>query len=520
MNQTLTVKQLAQQVKRKYPQYSQVDDEQLGFRILEKYPQYKKRVNTSEYEGVSGFIDGATNSAKSAVQGLQQFGSKILDNTAGRIGKGLATGDYSATDGQTKGKPFANQNLENYTTAQKFGNFTGEVAQFAIPGGAITKTGKAAGLANRAKVAGKLGTGKANTVAERVTDYGSRGLVEGTQYAGIEGVTSGGFDKDEVDVAIMSSLFPGAGAALKAGKRLTSKGKDELAGRFINSFVKPRQKDFAYGKNPGRTVAREKIVANSLEDIQPQIQNRLDVRKNELNVELAKADAKGAGLEMFDSTMKTLDDKIATLKETPNEYSSVITRLEGLKDDLTLIVPTERLSLVEASGLKTRIGGMTKFTGNPSDDLLVNQTKQELYGLYQKAIEREAAKTVKGLDVRAKNAVIGDLISAREAVKHRAQIAQRQNLTTFTDNTAALTGVVSGIAIGELSNAVIFGMGAVVFNKAWSSPAFKTRVASYLSSASDAEKRKLFEKAPWVKAAVIENSQEIIDLLIGGSSQQ
>ena len=52
--------------------------------------------------------------------------------------------------------------------------------------------------------------------------------------------------------------------------------KKETAPRFINSLIKPKQADFSYGKNPGRTVSELGITGNNLSDFA----NNIHTEKN------------------------------------------------------------------------------------------------------------------------------------------------------------------------------------------------------------------------------------------------
>src|SRR3990167_10849724 len=106
------------------------------------------------------------------------------------------------------------------------------------------------------------------------------GLVKGASAVGK--ISSGILAGELFDVASnlqqgktgKEALTPGFGALIGGGIPAASVTKNVLvrfgegqAPRVINSLIKPLAKDFSYGKNPGRAVAEEGIVANNFDDL-------------------------------------------------------------------------------------------------------------------------------------------------------------------------------------------------------------------------------------------------------------
>ena len=73
----MTIEQLGQATKAKYPQYQNVSDADLGKKILEKYPQYQSRITTDKQ-----------------LTPAQQKVSGFLESTPGKIMSGVAKGGY------------------------------------------------------------------------------------------------------------------------------------------------------------------------------------------------------------------------------------------------------------------------------------------------------------------------------------------------------------------------------------------------------------------------------------------
>src|SRR5438552_11786498 len=79
MNDQMTVPEFAASIKTKYPQYSQIDDQELTNRMLAKYPMYRDKVDTR------GFLEQTKSFQPSAAEG-----PGILERSVEGIGRGLS----------------------------------------------------------------------------------------------------------------------------------------------------------------------------------------------------------------------------------------------------------------------------------------------------------------------------------------------------------------------------------------------------------------------------------------------
>src|SRR3990167_4808466 len=106
------------------------------------------------------------------------------------------------------------------------------------------------------------------------------GLVKGASAVGK--ISSGMLSGELFDVALnlqqgktgKEALTPGLGALIggiipsaEVAKNVLVRFGEGQAPRVINSLIKPLAKDFSYGKNPGRAVAEEGIIANNFDDL-------------------------------------------------------------------------------------------------------------------------------------------------------------------------------------------------------------------------------------------------------------
>ena len=368
-----------------------------------------------------------------------------------------------------------------------------------------------------------------------------------------------------------------------------------LAPRIINSLVKPKTADFAYGKDPGRTVSEMGITGNSLDEFADNIKTARDqvgeeignVYKNPKNIgavvdvsdEISKIDraiaeaAKGGKNNqtivdqlknvkdalIFEHVLDektgkiikagnaTTDDAIArhfaTAKQlvtdpdmaaqfnTKEGLQELLTRtkvniVDGLKgqgvtdvaeainkidvaklnslDDLIGKVSKLDTSVAEdlskfgtqsAFGFKRRVAEATQFTGRASDDKKVNSVLKDIYGGVTEKLNTVVEKN--NPEIRKLNEKYGDLVSAQIATKNRDMIVKRAALVSLPVKVGTATALITAITTGgAVIPTLLAGATAGVVDKAFESPAVKTRVAAWLAKESQGVIAELLEKNP------------------------
>ncbi len=321
--------------------------------------------------------------------------------------------------------------------------------------------------------------------------------------------------------AALSAFIPFAGTAAGAAKEKVIGELPDVAARLINSVIKPLKKDFSYGKDPGRGVALEGITGNSLEDLAPKVTERRQAIGKEIK---AKVSARNVADKKLDLTtvMEPLYEALETANKNPRTNAGLIERInntiqdilgvQNLKlGDFEIKAITQKLRDISpdsAFEFKKNIGDLTKFTGNPSDDAMINKALKQVYGRAKEKLN----KAVPGLsDLNERYA---DLTSADIAIRYRDIINQRQNVFSLGNKVfgiggAILTALASGGASIPIAIAAATG---TVLDKALGSTAVKSRVAAWLARASTIEKEALFSKSPELRAA--------IERVFGGSKIQ
>lgn len=426
-------------------------------------------------------IQGVAKSAGDIGLGLGSIGRKFqrgisqgVDAVFGTNGFGL--GGQNVFDEGSQQRAKAEKLLERDTPGEKFGGFLGDVASYALPGGAVVKGSRGLNFLSRA---GALGA--------------SDGLVTSLQQGGE-------FDRNSIDSAIIGAVFPLAGAGANVVKRAVLPSVKEAGAKVINSLIKPLLKDFSYGKNPGRAVAEAGITANSLDELG----QKIAVVRGDVGREIGEKVAADTTRHNATASFKALDDAIATAQKSPRTNAAIITRLQNLKDDLLQVgedgIPTRNitdLSSEELFQLKVDVGELTRWTGNATDDEIVNKALRSVYG----GLKGQLDESIDG--IKPLNEKYADLKSAEIATQYRDKIAARQNLVSFTgQQTGIAAGLITAAATGGLTGGLIVGAGVAGLTEAAKTPAFKTRLAVWLASASKDEIQDAFVQAPWLRGTL------------------
>lgn len=316
------------------------------------------------------------------------------------------------------------------------------------------------------------------------------------------------------------ALAPGMGTAagvivpaliggVQAGVALTK----ESAPRFINSLIKPRQADFSYGKDPGRTVSEMGITGNSL----PDFARNITAAKQDIGSQIGSIISSPANAaQKIDATpaIAKFDAAIAEAAKGGKSNQSVVTALQNAKDALlyehnvnadgviekTGTTPRDlsALSPQEAFDVKQMVSGQTKFTGNPSDDKTVNSVLKGVYGEIKDKINSAVSKN--NPEITDLNQKYADLTSAEIATTHRDQIVKRADLVSMPIKVGGATALITALSTGGAAiPAVLAGAGAAGLDKALQSTAVKTRVAAWLGSESPSTITKVLQQNPAIK---------------------
>lgn len=410
------------------------------------------------------------------------------------------------------GKQLAGDALQLATTigsAGTYGNLAkgAETGKLLVKGGgAIENLATKAGLATSEKIATPIVENVAEktlgqtlgTIAKKTTGRALVGAGTGYAYDVAQNLQEGKSGGDILKPglgALVGAALPVAIGGIEAGLAITK----TQAPRVINSLVKPKQADFSYGKNPGRTVSEMGIVGNNIDDFGKNITAAKQDIGNQIG-DIYSSKANASVKINAENAINQIDDAIKDAAKGGKGNQGIVTTLQNIKDSLLYnhTVDAEgnivkignqardlsKLSPMEAFDLKQLISSQTKFTGNPSDDKAVNSLLKNIYGSLKSSLNK--AVSGNNPEIRALNQKYADLTSAEIAVLHRSQIMQRASaisLPAAVEGTGAAIGaaILSG---GQAIPTILAGATAVGLNKALGSTPVKTRIAAWLGKAT------------------------------------
>lgn len=312
------------------------------------------------------------------------------------------------------------------------------------------------------------------------------------------------------------ALFGGAVPTVIGGIRAGVAISKDAAPRFINSLIKPKQADFSYGKDPGRTVSELGITGNNLQDFG----DNINLHKNDIGTRIQEVytSPENAKIRLnVDDEIGKLDDAIKEAAKGGKNNQSIVNTLQNTKDALlyehgvngdgviTKIGTTPRdlssLDPEEVFNLKKEVASHTKFNGTPSDDKTVNSVLKDIYGSLKEKLNK--AVGVNNPEIGELNQKYADLTSAELAVKNRDAIVKRSDLISLKSGGAGALGTAGALIAGSAAlPATLIGIGAGALEKAMETTAVKSRIAAWLGSASPSTISRVFEQNPAIKTVI------------------
>src|SRR3990167_8464755 len=433
---------------------------------------------------------------------------KILDMFfgGGKVGEAIGTGLAKTKIGRKLvGAPELTEEEEKTITPRPTaGEIAGSALQSAAlftPIGGVAK-GITAGVRGLGLIKGASAMGKI-----------SSGMLAGELFDIASNLQQGKMGKEALTPGI-GALIGGGIPAASVEKNIVVRFGEGQAPRVINSLIKPLAQDFSYGKNPGRAVAEEGIIADNFDDLIEKIRiGRQKIGQSIGNI-VDKLSQKP--LLNIESALNPLDE--ATKVAAKQNNSILLNRLNNVKRAITDVLEPvmddsgnlgiksvgkrnlDILTFKQVRNTLSEIGDMTQFTGNFSDDKLVNSALKKTYGnikeislKYAKAVNPELAGEFSKLTEK-----YADLHSAEIATKYRDKIVERQNVIGFSPrNVGIASGLITAVATGGATiPSVVVGISAATIDQLAGTPAFKTRLAYMLSKKTHREVSYLFKKMP------------------------
>lgn len=408
------------------------------------------------------------------VDPLSKFGGSVLKTllpsslenlpTGPQLGQGQVsglTGNVIDVAGFKQG-----QELTGTEYAKDVVGTTAQALSYLPIGGAVSTLGKA--VAKRtmpalAKTAleGGLGTGLA---------FGGQALQEQKSLAesGIEAAKGFG-------IGAVASPVIGAGVGTLAV------GAKKLAPELVNSLIGSNRafnKAIRLGHDPGESVVKYGITANTLEDLAPKITTTRE-QVGQLIGQAYDMPHNATKVADYTDILDPLKSALSEAEKNPSSSKPLINRINNVirdisQTDLTNLTPRQ------AFDLKQQIKSLMKFTGAPSDDLGVNGALNGVYGKLVGKINKLVP------EMAELNKDYGGLLSAELSTQTKAERLVGKPFVDTTRGGVIGTGI--GLATGGIGvGALIAGAVGAGLIKILNSTAFKTRAAKFLAGATKAD---------------------------------
>lgn len=337
----------------------------------------------------------------------------------------------------------------------------------------------------------------------------------------IEGVPADEFT--DLKRRIMPTL---SGAALGAGVPLAIKAglntasvvmnlpksaiveSEKVMGRLMNAT---HIKDYAFGKNPPKAVMDalgKDLPSASVNELHSKVQ-----MASPKYVQMAKdlvAQAEGEStVNLSEKINDTIDEAINKAVKGGKNNQALVTRLSNLKETLNFqqvnkggkVVNTgvrrilDGMKPSDAVTLKQEIGDLGKWTGNASDDGIVNTTTRKLYGTVREAIEKAVPS------VKAVNETLSGLLSADSLLNRAAVYERGAPMFKGPGKIVGTAGALYGLVTGNHA-ATIESIGVLGLSKIANSVESQTKLAYGLSKMGKAAQLDIFLRYPKLKELV------------------
>lgn len=447
---------------------------------LKATENFKSSLPGKTISAVGNFSIGAAKSAIDTAAGIGELGQKAagaIVNPAIKVLGGIPiTGE----------RPKA---LEEVTTpkntAQTVGKAAGDIAQFFIPGpglaGVVAKGEKAIGAAKVLANAPKIVKGVSKALPEVAS--------EAIGAAAVTAAQQGDLDKNVLENALISG---GATSLFKSIKPIAQKSSS----RIINSLIKPQEKQFRFGKDPGAQIVKEGIFAKTLPDFVKKTAEKLKEANNVIRGKVSNASGEINAAKVINKEVGKLIPKVTDpngAKKLQNIMDQIFYKVKFKDGELikTGLRDLSKLTPKSLHKLQQKIGKLTSWTGEA----------------YEKDINQMLSAVYRGLGKKLDNVVPGtkqaqmrsaNLLEALKASERRANKDQGLNaLLGLSPMVIGGLGAAGSMATGSSTpESALYGLAGLAGTKALGSSFFKTGISKFLKPKKGVSKTERLLKTP------------------------
>jgi len=220
---------------------------------------------------------------------------------------------------------------------------------------------------------------------------------------------------------LLSMLISGGVAKTPIAQAEITLKNEKIAGRVINSLIKPAHKDFLFGNNPGLGVAKEGITANGLEELATKVESRITLL-NDASKAIRNTPENIQKTVNLSKVNRPLINSLIELKKAPGTHAPQIKSIETALSDIGRLNKgnLDNLSISDAYKIKKVISGMQDWTIESGAGKAVNKGLRDVYVNIDKTIDKAVP------ELESINSRMSNLISAKQAILHRVEILSKQ----------------------------------------------------------------------------------------------
>lgn len=312
----------------------------------------------------------------------------------------------------------------------------------------------------------------------------------------------------------LEAVTPGLGTAIGgaipttiAGIRFASLSGRKVAPRVINSLIGANpefNKAVRMGKDPGETVAKYGIVANTIDEFEQKIsQTRKEV--GEILGNAYKLPENAIKVADYSDVPRIIDNEIKSIKFSESNAPYIEKLQKAKRDILTNYQDLTKLTPEEAHRLKQDIASLRGFDFSQTKNSNFNSVVNRMYGNITNRVN-SLIPELAGL-----NKDFSGLMAAELSASSKADRLAGRNLITPFGKFGMISGTGIGLATGGVSFIpILAGIGGAALDKLLGTTAVKTRFAKFLSGATSAEKQALLRGKTLVdQRAILKTAKEL-----------
>lgn len=380
----MTIEQLGQKIKQKYPQYNNIDDAELGKKILSKYPQYSNLIDgqvgtttqsetTKPVEKETGIVQGIAQDIAEPFLKIGAAGVKAVSGSAELV---KAISAYKK--GDTKAMAESIKKISEMEDYKLNAGYLGEVE--------APKTAKEAigtGLEAGASIA-SFGI-KPTTILKTATKVGASGAV-----AGFGSALS---DDKSIKEAAKQSFYTGLTSAVTYGivsgaTKVAGKVMKEAPEKIYNKALRVNQKMIENAKSPSKELV-EKGWFGGLGKIMKQASGGAKEADEAINNILVSNKNTVSSQDIYDGVFGAVKKKYGNLY-SDKEISKAIEKLPA-----NVLKSNKAVDYLTLNKTRSQLDGLIyNFNGDASLTTLQKKVIKEATNIMRNTIKGDNSATV------------------------------------------------------------------------------------------------------------------------------